>query len=91
LEAGLTDAVHGVPVLPGTMSLIGRMPGKDGDMQVIGVPACALYFKTTFLDLILPRLLAGRSVSRAEVARMGEGGYCMGCKICTWPKCPFGK
>lgn len=95
LGAGLTDAVHGVPVLPGAMSLIGRIPAlpgeKGGDMQVVGVPACALFSKTTFFDLILPRLLAGRGFTRAEAARMGEGGYCMGCKICTWPKCPFGK
>ncbi|MDE6735369.1 MAG: trehalose-binding protein [Desulfovibrio sp.] len=94
LEAGLTDAVHGVPVLPGAMSLVGRIPGTPGakgGMQVVGVPACALFAKTTFLDLVLPRLLAGRGFTRAEAARMGEGGYCMGCKVCTWPKCPFGK
>ncbi|MDE7370825.1 MAG: trehalose-binding protein, partial [Desulfovibrio sp.] len=95
LEAGLTDAVHGVPVLPGAMSLVGRIPATpgdaQGDMQVVGVPACALFAKTTFLDLVLPRLLAGRGFTRAEAARMGEGGYCMGCKVCTWPKCPFGK
>ena len=93
MEAGLTDAVHGVPVLPGAMSLVGRIPAGEqgGDMQVVGVPACALFARTTFLDLVLPRLLAGRAFTRAEAARMGEGGYCMGCKICTWPKCPFGK
>lgn len=91
IEAGLTDVLHGVPVLPGTMSLMGRIPGRHGGMQVLGVPACALYYKTTFLDLVLPRLLAGRELSRAEVARMGEGGYCLSCKICTYPKCSFGK
>lgn len=91
LDAGLTDVLHGVPVLPGTMSLIGRIPGQGGDMQVLGVPACALYFKTTFLDLVLPRLLAGREITRAELARMGEGGYCLSCHTCTWPKCWFGK
>ena len=37
-------------------------------MQVLGVPACALYYKTTFLDLVLPRLLAGRELTRAELA-----------------------
>ncbi len=91
VEAGLTDVLHGVPVLPGTMSLMGRIPGYHGGMQVLGVPACALYYKTTFLDLVLPRLLAGREISRAELARLGEGGYCLGCKICTYPKCSFGK
>ena len=91
LDAGLADVLHGVPVLPGTMSLIGRIPGPGGGMQVLGVPACALYFKTTFLDLVLPRLLAGREITRAELARLGEGGYCLACHTCTWPKCWFGK
>ena len=91
VEAGLTDVLHGVPVLPGTMSLMGRIPGPQGDMQVLGVPACALYFKTTFLDLVLPRMLAGRGLTRIEAARMGEGGYCLACHTCTYPKCWFGK
>ena len=87
IEAGLHDIVHGVPVLPGAMSLVGRL----GDMQVIGVPACALYFKTTIFDGLLPRLLAGRMPDRAEFARMGEGGFCMNCKVCAYPKCFFMK
>lgn len=37
------------------------------------MPACALYYKTTFLDLVLPRMLAGRGLTRAEAAHMGEG------------------
>ncbi len=84
-EAGLTDALYGAPVLPGTMSLVGQLP----DMQVIGVPACALYFKITLFDALLPRLLAGRRITRAELASLGEGGFCMNCKVCTWPKCFF--
>lgn len=91
LEAGLTDVLHGVPVLPGAMSLMGKLPGSGGEVQVLGVPACALYFKTTFLDLILPRMLAGREITRAELSRLGEGGYCLSCKMCTYPKCQFGK
>lgn len=112
LDAGLTDMVYGAPVLPGAMSLVGRMAGKDaaplperpangnavplhqpenGEMQVMGVPACALYFKTTMFDLLLPRLLAGRVITRAALADMAEGGFCVGCHTCTWPKCSFGK
>ncbi len=93
LEAGLTEVLHGVPVLPGAMSLIGQIPAKENKphMQVIGVPACALYAKTTFFDLILPRMLANSNITRADLARMGEGGYCMACQTCTWPKCFFGK
>jgi formylmethanofuran dehydrogenase subunit E len=123
LDAGLVDVLYGAPVLPGTMSLVGRIAGKvdtggaahhlrhdasrpdtsskgqvhdirqpgTGEMQVIGVPACALYFKVTLFDLLLPRLLAGRQISRPELAALGEGGFCAGCKLCTWPKCFFTK
>lgn len=91
IEAGLEDVTHGVPVLPGAMSLTGRIHSGGCDVQVVGVPACALYFKTTFFDLILPRLLAGRDFNRGEAARMGSGGYCHSCKVCAWPKCAFGK
>jgi formylmethanofuran dehydrogenase subunit E len=62
-----------------------------GEMQVVGVPAGALYHKTTLFDALLPRLLAGRTISRPELARMGDGGLCMNCKICAWPKCFFMK
>lgn len=91
LDAGLTDIVHGVPVLPGAMSLVGKIVRNGREIQVLGVPACALYFKTTFLDLILPRVLAGRPFTRQEAAGMASGGYCMNCKVCSWPKCWFGK
>lgn len=91
LNAGLRDVLHGAPVLPGTMSLVGTLGTPRGAVQVIGVPACALYYKTTFLDLMLPRLLAGRAVTRHEIARIGDGGFCLSCKTCTYPKCSYGK
>lgn len=91
LDAGLRDVLHGAPVLPGTMSLVGTLDAPHGPVQVLGVPACALYYKTTFLDLMLPRLLAGREVTRHEIARIGDGGLCLSCKICTYPKCAYGK
>ncbi len=87
LDAGLEDFHYGAPILPGAMTLVGRI----GQAQVLGVPACALFYKTTSLDLILPRLLAGQTLTRRDLARMAEGAFCMGCKTCTYPKCPFGK
>ena len=87
VDAGAKDMIYGVPILPGAMTLIARI----GAVTVFGVPACALYFKTTSLDLLLPRLLAGISITRRDVAQMGEGGFCLDCKKCTYPKCPFGK
>lgn len=87
-EAGLSDILHGAPLLPGAMTLIGRL--RD-NTQVLGVPACALFFKTTSLDVLLPRLLAGVSITRQDLAQMAEGGICLGCDTCTFPKCPFAK
>lgn len=87
LEAGLTDYTFGFPVLPGAMSLVGRIKTA----QVLSVPACALYHKITSADLLLPRLLAGLNVTRRDAARLGHGGLCLNCKVCTYPKCPFGK
>jgi formylmethanofuran dehydrogenase subunit E len=86
-DAGATDLLYGAPVLPGAMTLLARI----GSVQVLGVPACALYFKTTALDLMLPRLLAGVKISRRDLATMGHGGMCLECKVCTYPKCPFGR
>ena len=87
LDAGVENIRYGMPVLPGAMSLLGRM----GTVQVLGVPACALFHKTTSLDLLLPRLLAGVDITASALAEMGEGGLCHECKICTYPKCSFGK
>ncbi len=86
-DAGLSDALYGAPVLPGAMTLVGRL----GQVQVLGVPACALFYKTTSLDLLLPRLLAGRRITRKDLARLAEGGFCLTCRVCTYPKCTFGK
>jgi formylmethanofuran dehydrogenase subunit E len=87
IDAGTTDMLYGAPVLPGAMTLLARI----GQAQVIGVPACALYFKTTSLDLFLPRLLAGIEITRHDLARLGSGAFCLDCKTCTFPKCPFGR
>lgn len=86
-EAGATDILYGAPVLPGAMTMLTRIDS----VPVIGVPACALYFKTTSFDLLLPRLLAGIRITRLDLAQFAEGGLCLACKSCTYPKCPFGK
>lgn len=86
-DAGVTNMRYGTPILPGAMTLLAQV----GEAEVIGVPACALYFKTTALDILLPRVLAGMPPTRRELARLGHGGMCLQCKRCTYPKCPFGK
>jgi len=87
IDAGATDLLYGAPILPGAMTLLARI----GQVQVMGVPACALYFKITSFDLLFPRLLAGLTVTRQDLAKMGHGAFCMECKTCTFPKCPFGR
>jgi formylmethanofuran dehydrogenase subunit E len=85
-EARASDMLYGAPVLPGAMTLLGRI----GSVQVLGVPACALYFKTTSFDLLFPRLLAGLEISRRDLAKLGHGSFCPECKACTFPQCTFG-
>lgn len=88
VDAGAGDLLYGAPILPGAMTLLARI----GPVQVMGVPACALYFKTTSFDLLLPRLLAGLTITRRDLARLANGAFCLECKVCTFPqKCPFGK
>ncbi len=86
IDAGATDMLYGTPIVPGAMLLVARI----GEADVMGVPACALFFKTTGFDLLLPRVLAGRKIGREDLAKMAHGGLCLGCKTCTFPKCPFG-
>ena len=65
---------------------------KDGKcIPVIGLPGCVMYAKRTVFDLVLPRLAAGDEIHEEEVAAYGEGGFCLNCKVCTFPTCGFGK
>lgn len=84
VDAGLTDALYGTPILPGAMTLVGRI----GSSQVMGVPACALFFKTTSLDVLLPRLLAGVPITRRDLARMAEGGCACSATHAPTPNAP---
>ncbi|MFC1513291.1 molybdopterin-binding protein [Thermodesulfobacteriota bacterium] len=85
--AGATDMVYGTPVLPGAMFMVARI----GQVPVLGLPACGMFHKITVFDLILPRILAGETISREDLAQMGHGGLCKQCKTCIYPDCSFGK
>ncbi|HMA86992.1 MAG TPA: FmdE family protein [Desulfosalsimonadaceae bacterium] len=87
VKAGGEAATYGSPVLPGAMFMVAYIEA----VPVLGVPACGIYHKTTMLDLILPRVLAGDRLDRSEIAEMGHGGLCLDCEICRFPDCPFGK
>ena len=85
--SGATEMNYGSAVLPGAMFLAAYI----GEIPLLGVPACGLYHRITVLDLVLPRILAGEHIGKAELAFLGHGGLCMDCEECTYPHCPFGK
>jgi len=87
IGSGATLVSYGSPVLPGAMFAVAYM----GETAILGVPAAAYYYKTTVLDLFLPRAMSGDWITREDIVSLGHGGLCLGCKTCTYPICPFGK
>jgi hypothetical protein len=67
---GVTPERVGVPAHPGSLLWI----AWRRDVPIIGMPTCGLFSKATVLDLVLPRVLAGERVGRAELAELGHGG-----------------
>ena len=85
-DAGADIVTYGAPVLPGAMFLVSYLDG----VPVCGLPGCVMYAKRTIFDLLLPRLLADDAITAEDIARLGEGGLCLGCAECHWPNCGFG-
>ena len=70
LRAGGSITLHGVPVDPGTLMMMGYL----GEVPVVGAPGCIKSPKTNVIDWILPRLLTGERLTRANLVSMGHGG-----------------
>ena len=87
-RSGANIITYGAPVLPGAMFLLGYF--EDGT-PICGLPGCVMYAKSTIFDLVLPKIAAGVPITREEIAAFGEGGLCLGCEVCTYPNCGFGK
>jgi hypothetical protein len=68
---GVTVERFGVPAHPGSLFWI----AWHGEIPIIGVPTCGLFTQASVFDLILPRLLAGERIGRAELAELGHGGF----------------
>jgi molybdenum cofactor synthesis domain-containing protein len=86
-NTGAQIVSYGAPVLPGAMFLL----AYHKDMPILGLPACVMYSRTTIFDLVLPRLLTGEKLTMEDLAEYGHGGLCMGCEVCRFPNCSFGK
>ncbi|NWO22226.1 molybdopterin-binding protein [Oribacterium sp. oral taxon 102] len=80
---------YGAPVLPGAMFMLAYY--GESSIPILGLPGCVMYAKRTIFDLILPRLLAGELLEKADIDRLGEGGLCLNCPVCTFPNCSFGR
>lgn len=82
-----TVVTYGSPVLPGAMFML----AYKGNTAIIGIPACGMYYRTTVFDLVFPRILVGEKLFRKDITSLAHGGLCLGCKVCRYPICPFGK
>jgi molybdenum cofactor cytidylyltransferase len=69
-SAGGTIEVYGAPVEPGNLLLL----AYRGNVPIIGAPGCVKSRDKNVVDLILPRLLSGEHVSRADIAELANGG-----------------
>lgn len=78
---------YGAPVLPGAMFML----AYAGEIPIVGLPGCVMYSRRTIFDLILPRIAAGERMCAEDFYRLGEGGLCLNCSVCTYPNCGFGK
>lgn len=85
-EAGAEIITYGAPVLPGAMLMVAYLE----DVTILGLPGCVMYHATTIFDLMIPSVLAGERINKAMVAKLGLGGLCLNCKVCSYPVCTFG-
>lgn len=85
-QTGARVITHGVPMQPGNMLMMAYL----GDTVLMGVPGGSLHSKVTSVDVFLPRIFAGETISPEDIAGLGAGGFCMGCATCHYPICYYG-
>lgn len=90
-DTGAEVISYGAPVLPGAMMMVAYYKNNDKLIPIIGLPGCVMYSKRTVFDLVLPRIMADEIISRDDLSKLGLGGLCLSCDICTYPNCGFGK
>lgn len=68
--AGACIVTYGTPVLPGSMFLMAYLD----QIPVMGLPGCVMHDPVTIFDHVLPRVLAGEVLTKADFTSMGHGG-----------------
>jgi hypothetical protein len=69
-RVGAQTEKRGVPAHPGSTCWL----AYAGEVPIFGLALCGMFSKTTVLDLLLPRFLAGRQVRADDLAQLGYGG-----------------
>jgi molybdenum cofactor synthesis domain-containing protein len=90
-QTGAEIVIYGAPILPGAMLMVSYYEHDGRQIPIIGLPGCVMYSKRTVFDLILPRIMADDKVTKSDIQRLGSGGLCLDCHVCTYPNCGFGK
>lgn len=85
-QSGARLVTQGVPMQPGNMLTL----AYRGRAAIIGVPGASLHAKVTSLDVFLPLIFAGVELRPQDIAALGDGGLCLGCESCIFPRCAFG-
>lgn len=66
---------YGAPVEPGNLLLLAYFDAPQLEpLPILGAPGCVRSRDTNIVDLLLPRLLAGEQVRRADIISLGHGG-----------------
>ena len=86
--------VHGTPVQPGNMFLL----GYSGNTAIMGLPGAVMYYEATIFDVVFPKLVSswGKEKELEELnkdffVRLSLGGLCQFCGHCSYPNCTFCK
>lgn len=73
--SGAEIVSYGTPMLPGNMYLVSYL----GDIPVMGLPGCVMFKETTAFDYLVPRVLTGERLTRADIVELGHGGLLSPC------------
>jgi len=79
--------VHGIPIQPGNMFLL----GYSKKVPIMGLPGAVIYYENTIFDVVFPKIACKEIIDKEFFIRLSIGGLCYFCKECKYPNCTFGK
>ena len=89
---GLIAAAIGACLADGAKLVVtsGNMSADPDDVTRLGIARTGAE-DMVYGTPVLPRLLTGETIGRAELVALGHGGLCRNCARCQDPVCSFGK